>query len=83
MVLTGTFATMKRADAEALLQRVGANLSGSISKKTDLLIHGADAGSKLAKAQSLGVATMTEADMVALLQAPAPAASSSPARRRR
>ena len=68
VVLTGTFATMKRAAAEALLAAVGAKMSGSISAKTDLLIHGADAGSKLSKARGLGVATMTEPEMVALLQ---------------
>ena len=68
VVLTGTFATMKRSAAEALLAGVGAKMSGSISAKTDLLIHGADAGSKLSKAQGLGVKTMTEAEMVAVLQ---------------
>lgn len=68
VVLTGTFATMKRSAAEALLAGVGARMSGSISAKTDLLIYGADAGSKLSKAQGLGVKTMTEAEMVAVLQ---------------
>lgn len=67
IVLTGTFATMKRTEAKKVLLEAGAKVSGSISKKTDLLIHGSAAGSKLAKAQSLGVATMTEAEMVEVL----------------
>lgn len=69
IVLTGTFTTMKRAEAEKLLAAAGAKVSGSVSKKTDLLIHGDDAGSKLDKATSLGVALMTEVEMVALLKA--------------
>lgn len=69
IVLTGTFATMKRTDAKKVLLEAGAKVSGSISKKTDLLIHGSDAGSKLAKAQKLGVATMTETEMVEALAA--------------
>lgn len=67
IVLTGTFATMKRAEAEKLLQEAGANVKGSISKATDLLVYGEKAGSKLSKAQSLGVAIMPEAELVALL----------------
>src|SRR5262245_11094864 len=62
VVLTGTFVTMKRDEAEKLLTEAGATISGSISKSTDLLIHGEKAGSKLAKATSLGVARMTEAE---------------------
>lgn len=67
VVLTGTFVTMKRDEAEKLLTAAGALISGSISKNTDVLICGENAGSKLAKATSLGVAQMTEAEMVALL----------------
>jgi hypothetical protein len=67
VVLTGTFTTMKRAEAEQRLKAAGATVSGSVSKKTQLLVHGADAGSKLAKAQSLGVPLLTEAELVALL----------------
>jgi hypothetical protein len=67
VVLTGTFVTMKRDQAEKLLAEAGAIISGSISKNTDLLICGENAGSKLAKAASLGVAQMSEAEMVALL----------------
>ncbi|MEP7123011.1 MAG: BRCT domain-containing protein [Byssovorax sp.] len=67
VVLTGTFVTMKRDEAEKILTAAGATVSGSISKSTDVLIHGENAGSKLAKATSLGIARMTEAEMVALL----------------
>jgi hypothetical protein len=69
IALTGTFTTMKRADAQKVLLEAGAQLSSGVTKKTDLLIHGDNAGSKLDKAASLGVATMTEAQMVALLTA--------------
>jgi BRCT domain type II-containing protein len=69
IVLTGTFTTMKRAEAEKILREAGATIGSSVGKKTDLLVHGEDAGSKLDKAVSLGVALMTEAEMVALLTA--------------
>jgi DNA ligase (NAD+) len=59
---------MKRAEAEIVLAAAGANINGSVSAKTDLVIHGVDAGSKLTKARSLGVKLMTEAEMVALLE---------------
>lgn len=67
VVLTGTFVTMKRDEAEKLLAEAGATISGSVSKATDILFHGENAGSKLAKATSLGILRMTEAEMVALL----------------
>ena len=69
VVLTGTFVTMKRDAATAMLTRAGAKVSGSVSKKTDLLVYGDDAGSKLAQARSLGVATLCEAELVAALSA--------------
>ena len=59
-VLTGTLSVMTRSEAQALLESWGATVSGSVSKKTDYVIYGENAGSKLTKAQSLGVATMTE-----------------------
>ena len=67
VVLTGTFVTMKRDEAERLLSAAGATSSGSISKHADVLICSESAGPKLAKATSLGVPVMPEAEMVALL----------------
>ncbi|MGL5540658.1 MAG: NAD-dependent DNA ligase LigA [Erysipelotrichaceae bacterium] len=61
VVLTGSLRAFSRGEATALLEKLGAKVSGSVSKKTDLVIYGAEAGSKLAKAQSLGIATMEEA----------------------
>uniref|UniRef100_UPI0025C042FF NAD-dependent DNA ligase LigA n=2 Tax=Hydrogenophaga sp. TaxID=1904254 RepID=UPI0025C042FF len=55
-VLTGTFPTLKREDAKALLEAAGAKVAGSVSKKTDYVVAGTDAGSKLDKANELGVA---------------------------
>ncbi len=69
-VLTGTFPTLKREDAKAMLEAAGAKVAGSVSKKTDYVVAGADAGSKLDKAQELGVAVIDEAAMLALLDAP-------------
>lgn len=60
VVLTGTLQTMGRNEAKALLESLGANVSGSVSKKTDLVVYGSEAGSKLTKAQQLQVATMDE-----------------------
>lgn len=64
IVLTGTLQHMKRNEAKALLESLGANVSGSVSKKTDLVIYGEAAGSKLEKAASLNVATMDEASFM-------------------
>jgi BRCT domain type II-containing protein len=69
VVCTGTFATMKRSDAEKTLRDAGAEVNGSVSAKTNILIVGEDAGSKLAKAQKLGVQIMTEAEFVTAMQA--------------
>ena len=68
-VLTGTFPTLSRDAAKDLLEAAGAKVAGSVSKKTDYVVAGAEAGSKLEKAQSLGVAVIDEAAMLALLQA--------------
>ncbi len=62
VVFTGTLETMTRPEAEAMAERLGAKVTKSVSKKTDFLIVGADAGSKAAKAQELGVTTLTEAE---------------------
>ena len=66
-VLTGTFPTLSRDQAKDLLEAAGAKVAGSVSKKTDYVVAGAEAGSKLEKAQSLGVAVIDEAQMLALL----------------
>ena len=71
-VLTGTFPTLKREEAKAMLEAAGAKVAGSVSKKTNYLVAGAEAGSKLSKAQELGVAVLDEAGMVALLADPNP-----------
>ena len=69
VVLTGSLSQMNRDDAKARLTALGAKVSGSVSKKTDLLISGEAAGSKLAKAQELGIAVIDEAEMIRLLGA--------------
>lgn len=66
-VLTGTLSQMARSEAKAALQLLGAKVSGSISAKTNFLVAGEKAGSKLTKAQELGIAVLTEDDLVALL----------------
>ncbi len=65
VVLTGTLTQMGRNEAKALLQEMGAKVSGSVSAKTDFVIAGDAAGSKLAKAQELGVAVLTEEEFLA------------------
>ncbi|MCQ8877688.1 NAD-dependent DNA ligase LigA [Pseudoalteromonas shioyasakiensis] len=66
-VLTGTLNELNRNDAKARLQALGAKVSGSVSAKTDALIAGEKAGSKLTKAQELGIDILTEDDLIALL----------------
>lgn len=66
-VLTGTFPTMTRDEAKDLLEKAGAKVAGSVSKKTDYVVAGADAGSKLTKAEELGVPVIDEAAMLELL----------------
>lgn len=67
VVLTGTLSQLSREQASAALQSLGAKVTGSISSKTDVLIAGEAAGSKLAKAEKLGVAVWREADLLRLL----------------
>ncbi|MEW6981997.1 NAD-dependent DNA ligase LigA [Colwelliaceae bacterium 6471] len=67
-VLTGTLSHMGRNEAKAALQSLGAKVSGSVSAKTDFLVAGEKAGSKLTKAQDLGVTVLSEADMLKLLE---------------
>ncbi|WP_345828823.1 NAD-dependent DNA ligase LigA [Pantoea sp. BRR-3P] len=69
VVLTGSLSVMNRDDAKERLIALGAKVSGSVSKKTDLLIAGEAAGSKLAKAQELGISVIDEAEMIRLLGA--------------
>lgn len=68
-VLTGTLPTLAREEAKALIEADGGKVSGSVSKKTDFVVAGAEAGSKLDKAQQLGVAIIDEAQLRALLAA--------------
>ncbi|MGE5667342.1 MAG: NAD-dependent DNA ligase LigA [Betaproteobacteria bacterium] len=68
IVLTGTLPTLSRDEAKALLEGAGATVAGSVSKKTDYVVAGAEAGSKLARAQALGVEVIDENRMHALLK---------------
>ena len=68
VVFTGTLIAMSRSEAKARAEALGANVSGSVSGKTDYLVVGADAGSKAEKAKALGVTTMSEDEWLALLQ---------------
>lgn len=66
-VITGTLPTLKRDEAKALIQKAGGKVTDSVSKKTDYLVVGEEAGSKLAKAESLGVKTLSEAQLLEML----------------
>ncbi len=66
-VLTGTLPTLKRSDAKALIEAAGGKVTGSVSKNTDHVVVGADAGSKLKRAQALGVGLLSEEELVALV----------------
>jgi DNA ligase (NAD+) len=67
VVLTGTLSSMTREQATETLERLGARVSGSVSRKTRYLIAGADAGSKLEKARQLGIEVLDEAAFRALI----------------
>ena len=67
-VLTGTLPSLKRSDAQELIEAAGGKVSGSVSKKTSYLVGGSEAGSKLTKAEQLGVAVLDEVGLLALLQ---------------
>jgi len=66
VVFTGALERMTRDEAKAMAERIGAKVAGSVSKKTDYVVAGADAGSKLAKARELGVAVLTEDEWLEL-----------------
>lgn len=68
VVLTGSLQYYTRSEATALLEELGAKVSGSVSKNTDLVIYGESAGSKLAKAQQLQIAVMSEQELYERLQ---------------
>ena len=67
-VLTGTLPTLKRSEAQALVEQYGGKASGSVSKKTTYVLAGEEAGSKLTKAQQLGVPIITEAEFLQMLE---------------
>jgi DNA ligase (NAD+) len=68
-VVTGTLPTLKRDEAKALIQQAGGKVTDSVSAKTNYLVVGADAGSKLQKAEALGIAQLSEAELLELLKA--------------
>ncbi len=66
-VLTGTFPTLKRSEAQKLIEDNGGKVSGSVSKKTDFVVAGEEAGSKLDKAQTLGIVVITEEELLKMI----------------
>jgi DNA ligase (NAD+) len=83
LVLTGTLPNLTRPEATARVEAAGGKVTGSVSKKTDYLVAGADPGTKLTKAQDLGTEVLDEEGLLALLPADAPEPVETPPRRRR
>ena len=67
-VITGTLPTMKRGEAQALIERNGGTVKSSVSKKTDFVLAGDDAGSKLTKARELGIKVIDEAELLSIIE---------------
>ena len=67
-VITGTLPTMKRDEAQALIERNGGTVKSSVSKKTDFVLAGDDAGSKLTKARELGIKVIDEAELLSIIE---------------
>jgi DNA ligase (NAD+) len=82
LVLTGTLPNLTRPEATARIEAAGGKVTGSVSKKTDYLVAGADPGTKLTKAQELGTEVLDEEGLLALVPDEAPAAVTPPRRRR-
>jgi len=78
VVFTGTLSRMGRNEAKAMAERLGAKVAGSVSKKTDFVIAGAEAGSKLAKARELGVTVLSEEEWMGLVSGAQRAAAGEP-----
>jgi DNA ligase (NAD+) len=76
IVLTGTLPTLSRDEAKAKIEEFGGKVSSSVSKKTDFVLAGEEAGSKLKKAEELGVKVMDEAEFLSLFETPSPQVSS-------
>ena len=67
-VLTGTLPTMSRDEASALIKQNGGKVVGSVSKKTDFVVAGEAAGSKLTRAQELGIRIISEAELLEMIE---------------
>ena len=68
LVLTGTLPTLKRDAAREMIEAAGGKVAGSVSKKTDYVVAGEDAGSKLESARQLGIRVIDEAELLKLLE---------------
>jgi DNA ligase (NAD+) len=70
IVITGTLPTLTREEAKAIVEEAGGKVTNSVSNKTDYVLVGSDAGSKLAKAETLGISCLSEAEFLALSTRP-------------